>query len=103
MKRSQKVFTLFLLLSFLFALTSRGRAAPPEGASPGAHGGAMPGMPTGASHEMPTDGDRTSATQAPIRLSPEQRQMIGITYGTVERAALKKTIRAVGRVDFDER
>ena len=29
--------------------------------------------------------------------------MIGVTYGTVERTTLKKTIRAIGRVDFDER
>ncbi|MBI3301145.1 MAG: efflux RND transporter periplasmic adaptor subunit [Deltaproteobacteria bacterium] len=48
-------------------------------------------------------GDGTSATQATIRLSPEQRQMIGVTYGTVEQTALKKTIRAVARIDFDER
>jgi len=49
----------------------------------------------------------SSAAAAPpesaIRLSPEQRQMIGVTSGTVERTALKKTIRTVGRVDFDER
>jgi Cu(I)/Ag(I) efflux system membrane fusion protein len=36
-------------------------------------------------------------------LSPAQRQIIGITSATVERATLKKTIRAVARVDFDER
>jgi Cu(I)/Ag(I) efflux system membrane fusion protein len=41
--------------------------------------------------------------QAVIRLSSEQRQMIGVTYGTVEQTALKKTIRAVARIDFDER
>jgi Cu(I)/Ag(I) efflux system membrane fusion protein len=29
--------------------------------------------------------------------------MIGVTYGTIEQTALKKTIRAVGRIDFDER
>jgi len=49
----------------------------------------------------------SSAAAAPpegsIRLSPEQRQMIGVTSGTVERTALKKTIRVVGHVDFDER
>jgi multidrug efflux pump subunit AcrA (membrane-fusion protein) len=44
-----------------------------------------------------------AATQASIRLSPAQQQMIGVTFGTVERTALKKTIRTVGRVDFDER
>lgn len=41
--------------------------------------------------------------ESSIRLSPAQRQMIGVTFGTVERSALKKTIRTVGRIDFDER
>lgn len=39
----------------------------------------------------------------PIRLSPAQRQMVGIATAVVEQTSLKKTIRAVGRVDFDER
>src|SRR5262249_39911558 len=101
--QSQKVHNLLVILSVLFALADRGGAAPPEGSSQGGHGGAMQGMPGGSSQEMPMGGGRTTAPQAPIRLSPEQRQMIGVTYGTVERAALKKTIRAVGRIDFDER
>jgi Cu(I)/Ag(I) efflux system membrane fusion protein len=42
-------------------------------------------------------------TQATIHLSPAQRQMIGVTSATVEQTTLKKTIRAVARVDFDER
>ena len=75
-----------LLLFFACAAT-----AAPEGS----HGGSSQGPPTG--------GQETAAAQATIRLSPEQRQMIGITYGTVEQIVLKKTIRAVGRVDFDER
>jgi Cu(I)/Ag(I) efflux system membrane fusion protein len=49
----------------------------------------------------------SSAAAAPpegfIRLSPQQRQMIGVTSATVEQTRLKKTIRAVGRVEFDER
>lgn len=49
----------------------------------------------------------TSAGAAPpegaIHLSSAQRQMIGVTSGPVERTTLTKTIRAVARVDFDER
>jgi len=41
--------------------------------------------------------------QTSIHLSPTQRQMIGVMSATVERTTLKKTIRAVARVDFDER
>jgi membrane fusion protein, copper/silver efflux system len=101
--QSHKVYSLLVFLSLLFVLTGRGRATPPESSSQSSQSGAMQGMPAGSSHEMPMAEDSTTTTQAPIRLSPEQRQMIGITYGTVEQAALKKTIRAVGRVDFDER
>jgi membrane fusion protein, copper/silver efflux system len=101
--RSQKVHNLLVILSLLFALAGRGGAAPPEGASQGGHGDAMQGLLAGSSQEMPMGGDGASAAQATIRLSPQQRQMIGVTYGTVERTALKKTIRAVGRIDFDER
>jgi len=61
------------------------------------------GSREGSSPELPADGQETTAPQATIRLSPEQRQMIGVTYGTVERTTLKKTIRAVARIDFDER
>jgi len=60
-------------------------------------------LPEDSSHGLSETGDGTSATQATIHLSPEQRQMIGVTYGTVEQTSLKKTIRAVGRIDFDER
>ncbi len=41
--------------------------------------------------------------QVPVRLSPTQRQLIGVTYGTVERRPLTKVIRTVGRVEYDER
>src|SRR5262245_48511361 len=38
------------------------------------------------------EGDGSSVAQASIRLSPEQRQMIGVTSATVEQTPLKKTI-----------
>ncbi|MCS6925242.1 MAG: efflux RND transporter periplasmic adaptor subunit, partial [Candidatus Binatia bacterium] len=41
--------------------------------------------------------------QAPVQLSPLQQRLIGVTYGTVERRPLRKTIRTVGRVEYDER
>ena len=39
----------------------------------------------------------------PIRLDAEQQQAMGLTYGVVERRSIDKTIRTVGRFDFDER
>lgn len=56
-----------------------------------------------APHEMPTAEEGAPSAQATIHLSPAQRQMIGVTSATVEQTTLKKTIRAVARVDFDER
>src|SRR2546421_660321 len=47
---------------------------------------------------------RAAATDAAsIRLDPEQRQTIGVTFGRVERRPVEKVIRTVGRVDYDER
>src|SRR5215813_3647874 len=101
--QSQKAYDLLVILSLVFVLAGRGRAAPPESPSQNSPGGTMQGMTESASHGTPMSADKATAPQATIRLSPEQRQMIGVTYGTVEQTALKKTIRAVGRVDFDER
>ena len=41
--------------------------------------------------------------QVPVQLSPMQRQLIGVTYGVVEKRPLTKVIRTVGRVEYDER
>src|SRR5215510_7490585 len=82
-------------LSLVLMLAATVRDAPPQNSAPGGPSSAMQGMARGE--------DGAAATQATIRLSPEQRQMIGVTYGTVEQTTLQKTIRAVGRVDFDER
>ena len=41
--------------------------------------------------------------RVPIRLDTAQRQAIGLTFGVAERRPVEKTIRAVGRLDYDER
>jgi membrane fusion protein, copper/silver efflux system len=41
--------------------------------------------------------------QGPVQVSPVQRQLIGVTYGTVAKRPLVKVIRTVGRVEYDER
>ena len=41
--------------------------------------------------------------QGPVQLSPAQRRIIGVTYGTVAKRPLIKVIRTVGRVEYDER
>ena len=91
----------FLLTIMIILARPTGAAA-----SDGSHGGGAKGSHTEAvvsSPGPPVEGDGSSVAQASIRLSPEQRQMIGVTSATVEQTPLKKTIRAAARIDFDER
>jgi len=56
---------------------------------------AMEGMPGLARMEMDPE-------QGTIRLTEGQVRTFGVTFGTVERRPLERTIRAVGLVNFDE-
>ena len=38
-----------------------------------------------------------------VQISPQKQQLIGVKFGTVEMKPLKKVIRTVGRVDYDEK
>ncbi len=40
---------------------------------------------------------------ATVKITPERQQLIGVRTGTVEYKPLKKVIRTVGKVDYDER
>jgi Cu(I)/Ag(I) efflux system membrane fusion protein len=53
--------------------------------------------------ETPTHSDlsKMPKNHAPIKLSLDRQQMIGVKYGTVEKKPLFKTIHAAGRVAFD--
>lgn len=64
-----------------------------------AGGEAAPGGPSGASQQTTGEEDRTVKVEVP----PEKQQMMGVR--TVEAAVkpLIKTLRTVGRVEFDER
>ncbi|MGH7822661.1 MAG: efflux RND transporter periplasmic adaptor subunit [Candidatus Binatia bacterium] len=42
-------------------------------------------------------------SRAPIRLTPGQRQAIGVTFGRAERRTIEKKVRTVGRLEYDER
>lgn len=103
MMRSHTAYCSSIVLSLLVIFVSPAGVALPEHAPQDAHGGTIPGMSAGTSHATPMPADGAPTTQATIRLSPAQRQMIGVTSTAVEQTALKKTIRAVARVDFDER
>ena len=100
--QSQIVYSLLTRLFLTVVLACPAGAVSPEGLYRGGAEGSHTES-AGSPHSLPADGNGPSAAQASIRLSPEQRQMIGVTSGTVERTALKKTIRAFARIDFDER
>lgn len=92
------------LCGFVLALfcVSSTRADTPEGSH---HDGAEGSHSESAvpSQARPSSENAPSTSQSVVHLSPAQRQMIGVTSGPVERMPLKKIIRAVARVDFDER
>jgi Cu(I)/Ag(I) efflux system membrane fusion protein len=52
---------------------------------------------------MKQDGRMVEVTPGTVQLSPERQQMIGVRIGTVERRLFEKTIRANGRVEYDEK
>jgi Cu(I)/Ag(I) efflux system membrane fusion protein len=82
-KTFRAVFAAFILA--LQSLPMDAKAAPEE---------AHPRGQGSASHEL--------SGQASVQLSPAQRQLIGVTYATVAKKPLVKTIRTVGRVEYDE-
>ena len=63
---------------------------------------------TGPSSIAPAPGPsmletKMEAPLAPVQLSPERMQSIGVKLGTVEYKQLRNDIRATGTVDIDER
>ncbi len=61
-------------------------------------------VPTPASVDLPTQ--TTAATsdmpETAFKISPEKQQLIGVQYSTVEYQTISKSLRAVGKVAFDE-
>jgi len=49
------------------------------------------------------EGKMQEVTPGTVQISPERQQLIGVKIGKVEMRPLEKIIRAVGRVDYDER
>jgi Cu(I)/Ag(I) efflux system membrane fusion protein len=49
------------------------------------------------------EGKMKEVTPGAVQISPERQQLIGVKIGKIEMRPLEKNIRAVGRVDYDER
>ncbi len=64
--------------------------------------GGMPGMP-GMAQEQPEKAAGEAPAEAPtVEISPEKQQLIGVKIATVSDRPLKKVIRTVGRIEYDE-
>ncbi|HEX6728537.1 MAG TPA: efflux RND transporter periplasmic adaptor subunit [Pyrinomonadaceae bacterium] len=61
-------------------------------------------VPTPTSVDLPTYTTSTAGEmpQTAFRISPEKQQLIGVQYGTVEYQTISKSLRAVGKVAYDE-
>ncbi len=61
-------------------------------------------VPTPTSEDLPTYTTETDREmpQTAFRISPEKQQLIGVQYGTVEYQTISKSLRAVGKVAYDE-
>lgn len=61
-------------------------------------------VPTPTSVDLPTYTTSTSGEMPPtaFRITPEKQQLIGVQYGTVEYQTISKSLRAVGKVAYDE-
>ncbi len=60
-------------------------------------------VPAAPQHDQAAGGGTAGFAQAPIHLDGAQRQVIGLTFGRVERRPVEKVIHTVGRIDYDER
>ena len=51
---------------------------------------------------METTSSDTGMPETAFRIGPEKQQLIGVQYGTVEYQSISKSLRAVGKVAYDE-
>jgi RND family efflux transporter MFP subunit len=81
------------------------RAKPSSSAQESSSGGVQPaavGPSAGASASPAAPAGKAEATMAPVQLSPQRMQSIGVTTGTVEYKLISDELRATGTVDIDE-
>src|SRR6516162_3548575 len=87
------------IASFLW-LYPKKTAAPKEMSGPGTAGSTMQ-MPAGKP-PAPAPEAATEPKLAPVQLTPQRMQAIGVKTGAVQRKQVRAEIRTVGNVDVDE-
>src|SRR4030042_2038050 len=107
MKRSI-FFVLFLILPWLVFGCGRGKETTADKEpqpdvkqdAPKADDLEMKGL---SMESIVKEGKMQEVVSGTIQITPERQQLIGVKIGTVEMRPLEKVIRAVGRVDYDEK
>jgi Cu(I)/Ag(I) efflux system membrane fusion protein len=97
-----------LLLATLAAGNAFGQAQHPAGhdaSSPQAEqkNGDLEELKDLTMQSIQKEGKIQEITPSTVQISPERQQLIGVRFGTVEKRALQKVIRTVGRIDYDEK
>ncbi|GAC1355415.1 MAG: hypothetical protein NVSMB3_00570 [Acidobacteriaceae bacterium] len=70
---------------------------------PAAAGPAPPDRGAGEIPGRTSQGDMTEPRLAPVQLTPQRMQSIGVQFGTVEYRRVSSEVRATGTVDIDQR
>jgi len=69
----------------------------------GSLGGCAQDRPEEPAHDDPVAGEHSSETaMLGVEIDPRRQQLIGVTYGTVERKDVEQRIRTVGTVEYNE-
>jgi Cu(I)/Ag(I) efflux system membrane fusion protein len=97
-----------LLLAALSAGTAFGQAPHPAGHAagpppPGKKAGDLDELKGLTMESIQKEGKVQEIAPGTVQISPERQQLIGVRFGTVEKRALQKVIRTVGRIDYDEK
>jgi Cu(I)/Ag(I) efflux system membrane fusion protein len=97
-----------VLLAVLAAGTARGQSPHPAGhgsspPSPAKAGGDLDDLKGLTMESLQKGGKVQELAPGTVQISPERQQLIGVRYGTVQKKALDKVIRTVGRIDYDEK
>ena len=96
-----------LLLAALSAGTAFGQAQHPAGHAagppPGKKADDLDELKGLTMESIQKEGKVQEIAPGTVQISPERQQLIGVRFGTVEKRALQKVIRTVGRIDYDEK
>ena len=103
MKRSSRsAFMLVVLMTALIAGPPMVKAAPPPSSHAG-HGEALPLQAAKSQAAVPAAADEFGEDAATIEITPDKQKLIGVMSVVATVTPLHRTIRTIGRIEYDER